>query len=415
MGAKYVYKIDISGNTIYCETLDVEQMTEEEKFINDLTRKNSDYNNLEQAILAANLCNTVSRDINTDGQRFIYELLQNADDASNQNNKLDIQIDFRDDYVIISHKGEPFSKIDIESISSAGDGTKTEDNNKTGFKGIGFKSVFAHSNAVTIKSNNFCFGYDKSFWDKDGKGFWKDEWGSQDKWQEERRGKQKDIKVQMPWQIIPIWTELSDEWNQMPVVKEFNVSTIIKHDNIGKLKEDLDNLLSDTQISLFLRSKEVSIVVNANSDEELTIVKSNNRETKMTTLTRNGILQSEWIIKTDKIAIDEDVRQQINTDEKSPTKLKNASHTEISFAIQVDKGELKAVDNKNSLIFTYLPTSINYGFPFLVNASFLTDAGRQHLHQDIYWNNWLFEQIPLKFFNWVAELTHGNSKYSNHF
>ena len=119
---------------LYCETLDVEQMTEEEKFINDLTRKNSDYNNLEQAILAANLCNTVSRDINTDGQRFIYELLQNADDASNQNNKLDIQIDFRDDYVIISHKGEPFSKIDIESISSAGDGTKTEDNNKTGLK-----------------------------------------------------------------------------------------------------------------------------------------------------------------------------------------------------------------------------------------------------------------------------------------
>jgi Domain of unknown function (DUF3883) len=408
---KCVYKIDISGNTISCETLDVEQMTEEEKFINDLTSKSSDYNHPKHAIDLANLCNTVSRDINTDGQRFIYELLQNADDASNQDNKLDIQIDLLGDYVIISHKGEPFSKIDIESISSAGDGTKTEDSNKTGFKGIGFKSVFAHSNSVTIKSRNFCFSYDKSFWDKDGKGFWKDEWGSQDKWQEERRGKRKDVKVQMPWQIIPIWTGLPDEWSQMPVFKEFNVSTIIKYDNISELKENLDNLLSNTQISLFLRSKEVSIIVN--SDEKLTIVKSNNGET--TTLTRNGVLQSEWIIKTEKIAIPENIQDRIKADEKSPAKLKNASYTEISFAIQVDKGELKAVDKKNSLIFTYLPTSINYGFPFLVNASFLTDAGRQHLHQDIYWNNWLFEQIPLKFFKWVAELAHGNSKYSNQF
>ncbi|MCU0340726.1 MAG: hypothetical protein MUE30_12645, partial [Spirosomaceae bacterium] len=33
-------------------------------------------------------------------QRFIYELLQNADDASNQNEKLDIQIDFVDNFVI---------------------------------------------------------------------------------------------------------------------------------------------------------------------------------------------------------------------------------------------------------------------------------------------------------------------------
>jgi Domain of unknown function (DUF3883) len=411
LGRKCVYKIDIGGNTISYETIDVEQMTEEENFINDLNHKKLDYKHPEQAIDLANSCNTVSRDINTDGQRFIYELLQNADDVSNQDNKLDIQIDLLGDYVIISHKGEPFSEIDIESISSIGDGTKTEDSNKTGFKGIGFKSVFSHSNEVIIKSKSFCFRYDKSLWDKDNDGFWKDEWGSQDKWQEERRGKRKDVKVQMPWQIIPIWTELSDEWSQMPIFKEFNVSTIIKYDNISELKENLDNLLSNTHISLFLRSKEVSIVVS--SDEKLTIVKSNNGET--TTLTRNGVLQSEWIIKTEKIAIPENIQDRIKADEKSPAKLKNASYIEISFAIQVDKGELKAVDKKNSLIFTYLPTSINYGFPFLVNASFLTDAGRQHLHQDIYWNNWLFEQIPLKFFNWVAELAHGNSKYSNHF
>jgi Domain of unknown function (DUF3883) len=383
---------------------------EEKQFIEKLTHNNSDYNNPELAITTANLCNTISRDINTDSQRFIYELLQNADDASNQNNKLDVQIDFVGDYVIVSHRGEPFSKIDIESISSAGDGTKTGDCNKTGFKGIGFKSVFSHSNCVIIKSKKFCFRYDRNYW----KDYWNKNWGNKIDWQNERRSKHKDEQPKMPWQIIPIWTNLTElprELNQLSAFRGFNVSTVIKYDKIEKFKKDLADLLSDTQIVLFLRSKEVKITVN--SSEKLTIEKGKNGEN--TTLKRNGILQSEWIIKTEQFDIPADVREEINADEKSPKKLKDAWRTEMSFAIQLEQGKLKAVDKGNRLIFTYLPTSINYDFPFLVNASFLTDAGRQHLHQDVFWNNWIFKQIPLKFFGWVAEIANKSSKYNKQF
>ncbi|WP_254173137.1 sacsin N-terminal ATP-binding-like domain-containing protein [Planktothrix pseudagardhii] len=387
---------------------------EEKQFIEKLTHNNSDYNNPELAITTANLCDTISRDINTDSQRFIYELLQNADDASNQYNSLDVQIDFVGDYVIVSHKGEPFSKIDIESISSAGDGTKTGDCNKTGFKGIGFKSVFSHSTCVIIKSKKFCFRYDRNYW----KDYWNNTWGNKIDWQNERRSKHKDEQPKMPWQIIPIWTELPRELNQLSAFREFNVSTVIKYDNIEKskkdladLKKDLANLLSDTQIVLFLRSKEVKITVN--SSEKLIIEKCKNGEN--TTLKRNGILQSEWIIKTEQFDIPEDVRKKINADEKSPKKLKDALRTEMSFAIQLEQGKLKAVDKENRLVFTYLPTSINYDFPFLVNASFLTDAGRQYLHQDVSWNNWIFKQIPLKFFGWVAEIANKSSKYNKQF
>ncbi len=58
----------------------------EKKFIDELNRRNSTYNNPDLALTMANLLNTISKDINTDSQRFIYEILQNADDASNQNN-----------------------------------------------------------------------------------------------------------------------------------------------------------------------------------------------------------------------------------------------------------------------------------------------------------------------------------------
>jgi hypothetical protein len=385
---------------------------EAKKFIEERSKNNANYNNPEQAITTANLCNTISRDINTDSQRFIYELLQNADDASNQNEKLDIQIDFEGDYVIISHKGEAFSKSDIKSISSAGDGTKTGDTNKTGFKGIGFKSVFSHSNFVIIKSGIFCFKFDKNAWND----HWNEAWGKKNgqehkNWLNERREEGKDAFVAMPWQIIPIWTDLPIELKNLSVFTNFNVSTIIKYDKIENLKQELFELFSNSQIVLFLRSKEVKITVNGS--EGFTIEKIKNTNT--TILKRDNIILSEWLIKTEIFDIPQEIQKEIHSDEKSPKKLKDATKTEISFAIQLENGKLKAVDKENRLIFTYLPTSINYDFPFLVNASFLTDAGRQHLHQDIFWNNWIFKQIPLHYFAWIAELAHKNSKYNKQF
>jgi hypothetical protein len=378
-----------------------------QNFIENLSQNNANYNNPEQAITTANLCDTISRDINTDSQRFIYELLQNADDASNQSGILDVRVDFVGDFVVVSHKGEPFSKIDIESISSAGDGTKTGDSNKTGFKGIGFKSVFSHSNFVIIKSGNFCFKFDKQHWAN----HWNNAWGSQSAWKAERKAKNKDESLKMPWQIIPIWTELPNELKSLPVFQEYSVSTIIRYDKVEQLKKALNDLFSKSQIVLFLRSKQVKVAINTN--EKIVLEKGVSGE--VTTLKRNGDMLSEWLIKTEQFSIPSDVQTEINADDKSPKKLKEASQTEISFAIQVEKGKLKAADKENRLIFTYLPTSINYDFPFLVNASFLTDAGRQHLHQDTFWNNWLFKQIPIKFFSWVAELAHKNSKYNKQF
>ncbi len=340
-------------------------------------------------------------------RRFLYELLQNADDASNQSEMLDVRIDFAGDYVIISHKGEPFSEIDIESISSAGDGTKAGDSNKTGFKGIGFKSVFSHSNFVIIKSGNFCFKFDKQHWTN----HWNNAWGSESAWKAERKTKNKDESLKMPWQIIPIWTELPSELKSLSIFQEYSVSTIIRYDKVEQLKKALNDLFSESQIVLFLRSKQVKVSIN--TSEKIVLEKGVSGE--ITTLKRNGDTLSEWLIKTEQFSIPPDVQTEINADDKSPKKLKEAKQTEISFAIQVEKGKLKAVDKENRLIFTYLPTSINYDFPFLVNASFLTDAGRQHLHQDTFWNNWLFKQIPIKFFSWVAELAHKNSKYNKQF
>lgn len=365
--------------------------------VKDLHRQKSSYTSPESAQDQANSLESLSSDIYTDSKRFIYELLQNADDASFETGKLEMQIAFIDDHVVISHQGESFSEVDIESICSVGDGNKKGDENKTGFKGIGFKSVFSHAACVGIHTGKYSFRFDKKYWTM----HWDKSWGEKKEWEENRNRKGKDLEVKMPWQIIPIWTDYSDVPSQLTkILTRFNVSTIIRHDKIEQLQAELFNLFSNTQILLFLRSVEVDITILGK--EVLKIQKR--KENEIVRLHRNGSLLSEWLVNTSVFEVDMAMKKLIENDTRIPKKLRQISKTEISFAVQFEKGKIKKVDKENRLVFTYLPTSVNYDFPFLVNASFLTDAGRQHLHDDLQWNIWLFEQIPLKLFSWIAEL-----------
>jgi hypothetical protein len=371
----------------------------EKKIIQELEKIKSNYTSPESAQDQANSLESLSSDIYTDSKRFIYELIQNADDASSNSGQLEISLKVVGNYLIISHQGEKFSEIDIESICSVGDGNKKGDGDKTGFKGIGFKSVFSHSDYVKINSGNYCFKFDKSHW----KNHWNNEWKDQKQWQGGREKKGKETSIKMPWQIIPIWSELEES---LSFVKSYNVSTIIKYRETSKLEKELFELFSNTQILLFLRCQNVKITIEGNKPFVIEKIKDKNT----VKLKQNNQVLSEWLLKSFSFNVDKSTNELIKNDVRIPKKLRLAAKTEISLAVQIDKGRIKAIDNDNRLIFTYLPTSVNYDFPFLVNASFITDAGRQHLHEDLQWNAWLFKQIPIKLFEWLAELAQSSIK-----
>lgn len=347
-------------------------MTERE-FINQLFTEKSTYNYQSQAVDLANSLDTLSDDIYSESERFIYELIQNADDACDDFKKgVEVFFEFTQNFIIISHTGKPFSKDDIRGISGIGTSQKKNNPNQTGYKGIGFKSVFGKSNYVCIKSNNFCFRFDKEYWS----------------------GKK------MPWQIIPIWTE-----NIYTELKEsfsvnYPVSTAIKCSNINKLKEVLLELLNNTQILLFLRNVK-KITVNGSTKLVIEKIKSSNSNTVI--INKNGSRLNEWIVKEFKISISKEIQQFIKKDDKSPPKLQEAQFTNISLAAQIEGGTLVQIKN-NALVFTYLPTKINLGFPFLVNGDFLTNASREGFHEDRFWNKWLFKQVAINLLEWLAEL-----------
>ena len=80
---------------------------------------------------------------------FIYEILQNAEDAGAT------RIEFRvTDHLEIRHDGRPFTEADVRGVCGIGKGTGRDDLTRIGKFGIGFKSVYAYTSTVEVHSGN---------------------------------------------------------------------------------------------------------------------------------------------------------------------------------------------------------------------------------------------------------------------
>ena len=89
----------------------------------------------------------------TDRTHFVFELLQNAEDAGAQ------RVDFvlYADRLEVRHDGRPFDEADVVGICGVGEGTKAEDLTKIGRFGVGFKSVYSYCAGPEIHSGDEYF------------------------------------------------------------------------------------------------------------------------------------------------------------------------------------------------------------------------------------------------------------------
>lgn len=124
--------------------LSIQQLSEERKEWVEASRKNK----FEEGI------KLLLTDLYPDNAHFIYELLQNAEDARAS------QVSFilNEDSVEFEHNGDRlFSIDDVDSITSIGVSTKKDDPTNIGKFGVGFKAVFAYTNTPEIQSGEFHF------------------------------------------------------------------------------------------------------------------------------------------------------------------------------------------------------------------------------------------------------------------
>ncbi|KQN92154.1 hypothetical protein ASE90_05345 [Sphingomonas sp. Leaf67] len=84
-----------------------------------------------------------------DPSHFIFELLQNAEDAGASW----VRFSLDSDRIQFEHDGRPFDRGDIEGITGIGNTTKLDDGHKIGCFGIGFKSVYVITERPEVHSH----------------------------------------------------------------------------------------------------------------------------------------------------------------------------------------------------------------------------------------------------------------------
>lgn len=220
-------------------------------------------NNPEANKMIANLMREIGKGMYSSKQRMIFELLQNADDAPGKE-RVEFHIDFNGDYFFVMHDGAPFNKDDVEAITSAAESTKRGDSKKTGYKGIGFKSVFTDSTEVWLKSGGYQFAFLRNtplFENFDNFYFSSERYQKYPELLDEDKLKYRNQRLRfngstdIPWQVIPIWqnrlpSEFTDSnFNNFNNPVQFALK--LGENNIEDYKTAIDNITKRPQFLLF--------------------------------------------------------------------------------------------------------------------------------------------------------------------
>ncbi len=345
----------------------------------------------EDAKDIASSLNIFSEDLYTKAERFIFELLQNADDFPGASGKVQIKFMLLQEHLLILHTGKSFSKEEVEAICRIGNSTKSTDASKTGYKGIGFKSVFVHADCVYIFSGNYQFRYDKNYY------------------------KKPEIT---PWQIKPIWTDKHELPQEIRLAGDFfeypvAIGVHVGIDKVNEYRQKIKEIFSEPRFMLFLRH--VNLIEISGLVHDLKISLQLDRENKFSKISSNGKFRNNWLVEDFVFEVTQDVRDRVKNDNSVPTKLQQATKTKLSFGTKIENEKLIALSTDESVLFSYLPTNVkDYQFPLLVNADFLTKADREDLHRDNDWNCFIFEQIGYHIFEFLARICNSYPTYRNY-
>lgn len=392
-------------------------------------------------VAVAHLLAEVGKNMYSTKDRMFFELVQNADDAASENGVL-LKVSTNSDFLLINHNGNSFDKDDFDAITSAANGTKKANENKTGYKGIGFKSVFTDSEEVYIKTGGYQFKFDKKdrrFTDFDSFYFSVNNLVTIEQQQdfinifESERGRFNGVE-DIPWQLEPIWVnDFPSELGR--AFSKYNVSIALKLGENKILGENgyqktIEDIISNPKFMLFLRntkridfnkksiSKEVknNIITLKNSFDtdrvEMFERKDFQTEINDEIFEKRGVELRVKIEKQDETTgniIEAKFIDLHNHElESIPKKIAINKSTSISFAIPLLEQDKSIKPNKayNDIsLFAFLPTLVkDFKFPFYINANFILDLPRQRILGDNPWNFFLMQEIAYKIVDWCKEL-----------
>jgi hypothetical protein len=386
-----------------------------------------------------------SLELYTQTERFIFELIQNADDMPGNSRGVKVELHLLNNYLLFKHNGKFFDRDDVKAIADAAKSNKSENVRQTGYKGIGFKSVFTDSNSVFIRSGSYSFKFDKNdpiYYNFRNLYNWQLRLltnSPRDLEQFEIDYNENRIKYEnidnIPWQIKPIWVnknEFPEELLKSEFLRHAEVNIALEiGENVIHSKNYafmIESILSKPKFILFLRNttrfdyykldssrlhKQQSIELNE-KDNLIDIthndihvatfskihfdVEINNDEFRKAGFTIEKFEEKEGVFK---------FKDEYGEIKSIPEKLGLLSSTRMTFASQIKDGEVIKLDKSHSILYNYLPTSDQrFGFPFLVNADFITNTSREFILKENKWNQYLMFHIGKNCVDCLVSLCH---------
>lgn len=256
-----------------------------------------------------------------DPSHFIYEILQNAEDASAKT----VHFKLFEDRLDICHNGRDFDFKDIEGVTGIGISTKKSDFTAIGKFGVGFKSVFAVTGTPYISSGKY------------------------------------NIKIEDF--VVPIETTINDRAKGTLIRLPFNHKTRSSHDVFMLISQKLENLGFKTL--LFLKNiEEIKWQMPSSSGHYLKSYESFQKisSTKKVTIISSSAAE-EFIV----------IERQIKIEDKE---LK----VEVAYKLGKDSNRKEIiVKEPDSKLVVFFPTEKVTFLNFIIQGPYKTTPNRENI------------------------------------
>ncbi|KAL3432645.1 hypothetical protein BDV09DRAFT_197516 [Aspergillus tetrazonus] len=289
--------------------------------------------------LAGNSIEHVAEDLYDADTRYIFELIQNAEDnrydiAERNQREPFLHFTLHQDRLTVDSNEDGFTEADVCAICSIHRSTKKQQGGYIGHKGIGFKSVFKIAYKVCIQSGPFSFYF------------------------EYRRG---DGGLAM---ITP--------YNQAPQELPASIRTritlwLLDSNDFSTRARELEEI-PDTLL-LFLRKLRRLTLEIPTLESRVTYERDEDMTTRLTTLRKqSGEAEKKKVYY---------MQKQTLTD-LPPHQTRQEQHAvDLILAFPIDESFKPVIEPQ--YVYSFLPMR-NEGFNFLIQSDFITQANRQGVH-----------------------------------
>ncbi len=278
-----------------------------------------------------------------DRTHFIFEILQNAEDALARRKgpakSRAVTFDIQNDALLIRHYGDPFNEADVRSICRIAESNKKSFTDIGKF-GIGFKSVYAYTDRPEIHSGEEHFAIS-------------------------------DLVIPS---VIPSTNSIHETLFILPFNKPTVSSSKARGEISGKLsKLDMHSLLFLQQIG------EIHWKIDSgNHGRYWRETRNLEEQVKEIRLSSTNQSSEDWLIFSQPVA----------------HKHKSAGKVEIAFSIRKneDARNREIIPTEHSPLFSFFPTVVDTGLSFFIHGPYRTTPSRDNIPSNDYWNNYLINE-----------------------